>query len=365
VNTAHHHEKGTSVPKAGVVGLDIGSSHVRAAEVRLGRGGSARNRAATLTRYAEVPLPLGAVRDGEVADTDTVTAALRELWTLGKFGTRDVVLGVGNQRVIVRELELPWMPMAQIRSSLPFQVQELIPMAVDDALLDYYPTGERDGATGRTVQGMLVAATRDTVRANVMAVESAGLRPRMVDLNPFALLRALAWGENAERTIALVDIGARITQVVIVANGVPRFVRMLPSGGQNVTDAVAGALGVAAAEAEHVKRVVGIGRPVGPDLADAGEAISTVVRPLMEAVRNTFVYYASNNPGAGIELAVLTGGGAQLPGLDRYLSGTSRLPVVPGDPLAQLQIAASARFDVHPVSALVATPVGLALGAAA
>lgn len=354
------------MPKAGVIGLDLGSTHVRAAEVCYPRSRTAGRRIPTLTRYAHVPLPLGAVRDGEVADAATVTAAVRELWAKGKFSSRDVNIGVGNQRVVVRELELPWMPLAHIRASLPFQVQDLIPMPVEEALLDYYPTGERDGASGRMVQGMLVAATRDTVRANLMAVESAGLRPRMVDLNPFALLRALACDAYAEQTVALVDIGARITQVVVVAHGVPRFVRMLPSGGQNVTDAVAAALNIAASEAEDVKRVAGIGYPLTADLAPAGEAISTVVRPLMEAVRNTFVYYASNNPGAGIETAVLTGGGAQLPGLDRYLASTSRLAVVPGDPLAALKVAASAELaDVDRISPLLATPIGLAYGVAA
>ena len=354
------------MPKAGVIGLDLGSTHVRAAEVRLGRSRTPGKGVATLTRYAQVPLPLGAIRDGEVADAATVTAALRRLWAEGRFSSRDVNIGVGNQRVVVRELELPWMPLAHIRASLPFQVAELIPMAVEDALLDYYPTGEREGSSGRMVQGMLVAATRDTVRSNLMAVESAGLRPRMVDLNPFALLRALTRDAYTDQTVALVEIGARVTQVVVVAHGVPRFVRMLPSGGQNVTDAVAAALGIAAAEAEEVKRVVGIGYTLTADLAAAGEAVSTVVRPLVEAIRNTFVYYSSNNPGAGIEVAVLTGGGAQLPGLDRYLASTSRLTVVPGDPLAALRVAASAQLaDVDRQSPLLATPIGLAYGVAA
>jgi type IV pilus assembly protein PilM len=354
------------VPKAGVIGLDLGSTHVRAAEVRFGRGGAAGKQVPTLTRYAEVRLPLGAVRDGEVADSTAVTEALQQLWAEGRFSSRAVNIGVGNQRVVVRELELPWMPLPQIRTSLPFQVQELIPMPVEEALLDYYPTGEREGATGRMVQGMLVAASRDTVRANLMAVESAGLRPQMVDLNPFALLRSLARGEHAAQTIALVEIGARITQVVIVAHGVPRFVRMLPSGGQNVTDAVAAALGIAAAEAEDVKRTVGIGLPVPADLTAAGEAISTVVRPLIEAIRNTFVYYASNNPGAGIEVAVLTGGGSQLPGLDRFLASTSRLTVVAGDPLSSIKVAGTPQLEnVAQRAAYLATPIGLAYGVAA
>ncbi|GAA2723710.1 type IV pilus assembly protein PilM [Cellulomonas aerilata] len=354
------------MPKAGVVGLDVGSTHVRAAEIRLARGRAGGNPVPTLTRYAEVRLPLGAVRDGEVADPSAVTDALRRLWAEGRFSTRDVNIGVGNQRVVVRELDLPWMPLPHIRASLPFQVQELIPMPVEEALLDYYPTGEREGSSGRMVQGMLVAATRDTVRANLMAVESAGLRTQMVDLGPFALLRSLAHGDHAARTVALVEIGARITQVVIVAHGVPRFVRMLPSGGQNVTDAVAAALGIAAAEAEDVKRAVGIGREVGPEQEAAAEAISTVVRPLVEAVRNTFVYYASNNTGAGIEVAVLSGGASQLPGLDRYLAATSRLPVVAGDPLGSLRVVRDERLrSVTRNAAVMATPIGLAYGVAA
>ena len=92
------------------------------------------------------------------------------------------------------------------------------------------------GEQGRLVQGLLVAAVRDTVTANVMAVESAGLRPTMVDLNAFALLRAMTRGDLAQRTVALVDIGARVTDVTIVAHGVPQFVRTLPSGGQDATD---------------------------------------------------------------------------------------------------------------------------------
>lgn len=164
-----------------MIGLDIGTTRVRAAEVVVsGRGASAQP---TLVRFGEVALPPGAVRDGEVEDTGTVSAAIRRLWSDAKFGSRDVNIGVGNQRVVVRELDLPWMPLPQLRQSLPFQVQELLPMDTDEALLDYFPTGEVEGPQGRLVHGMLVAATRDTVRANVMAVEGAGLRPQLVDLS--------------------------------------------------------------------------------------------------------------------------------------------------------------------------------------
>lgn len=349
-----------------VIGLDIGSSCVRAAELEFGSGGPTGKTPPTLVRFGQVPLPIGAVRDGEVVQPETVSSALRQLWAQTKFESKEVVIGVGNQRVIVRELDLPWMPLSQLRESLQYQVSELLPMSTDDALLDYFPTAEFDGPQGRTVHGMLVAAQRDTVNANVIAVEGAGLRPRMVDLNAFALHRALARGELAHSTAAFVDIGASITTVVISAQGSPRLVRSLPTGGQNVTNAVASSAGIAGPEAEILKREIGIGYAVAPERADVAEAISTVVRALVESVRNTFVYYASNNPGAGIDVVVLTGGGSHLPGLGQYLSSASRLPVTLGDPLSGLRSAKTAQRDaLNGHESFIALPVGLAYGVAA
>ncbi len=347
---------------AGVIGLDIGTTFVRAAEVQQGRGGP---RSGTLVRYGEVPLPLGAVRDGEVEEISIVASALRQLWATAKFSSRDVAISVGNQRVVVRELDLPWMPTAQLKASLAFHVQEILPMPADEALLDYFPTSEFDGQQGRLVRGMLVAATRDTVRANVMAVETAGLRPKLVDLTHFALMRGLLTEDLMRSTVAIVEIGARLTQVVIAAEGQPQFVRMLPTGGQNVTDAVAGALGISNTDAEAVKRQVGVGvgRTVGQEAAT--EAVEGAVRPLVEAIRNTFVYYASNHPGAGIESVLLTGGGAHLLGLGQYLASASRLPITLGDALSGLRLGKGVKGAVEGRESLVGLPLGLAMGVAA
>lgn len=351
--------------KSRVVGLDIGSTAVRAAELEFGSGGPHGAGQPTLLRYGAVALPAGAVQDAEVAEPETVATALRTLWQQTKFSTTEVVMGVGNPRVVVRELDLPWLPMAQLQASLPFQVQELLPMPVEDALLDYYPTREYDGPTGRTLRGVLVAASRETVRSNVLAAESAGLKPQMVDLNAFALLRGLARGDVAGRVVALVDIGARVTNVIIAANGVPRFARTLPSGGQDVTDALAGHMQIAGSEAENLKREIGVGFTVPSELSAGAEAVGEVVRTLIDAVRNTFVYYSSNNPGFGIEMALLTGGGSHLPGLGQYLSTASRLAVAFGDPLSTLKIASTATGQLPPSGSLIALPVGLAYGVAA
>lgn len=355
---------GGPVARTTFVGLDIGTTHVRAAEVEhaSGRKGSQP----TLLRYGQVPLPLGAVRDGEVAEPDTIASALRQLWQQAKFSTKDVVLGVGNQRVLVRELEMPAMPMDQIRASLPFQVQDLLPVAIEDALLDYYPTHVSAGANGPAVQGLLVAATKDTVQANTLAAESASLRPVMVDLTGFALSRVQIHGELAGRTVALVDIGARTTTVVIVAHGVPTFIRMLPSGGQDVTDAVTSTLSCSAPEAEHLKREIGVGMQVHEENLAVAEQVAAVTQTLVESVRNTLVYYAGTHPGAAAELVILSGGGSHLPGLGQYLASASRIRVERGEPLAPFRLArtAPARDALPEVQKECAVSVGLALGVA-
>lgn len=343
-----------------VIGLDLGTTRARAVEIQKGRG------APTVVRYAEAPVPLGAIQDGEVTEADGVVSALRELWSRGKFASRDVVIGVGNQRVMVRSLDLPWMPMTQLRSSLPFQVQDTLPVAVEDALLDFYPTAEYQGQGGRTVHGLLVAATRDTVAANVAAVESAGLAPQMVDLNAFALLRAHMLTQQTARTVALVDIGARITNLVVARDGVPQMVRTLAAGGQHVTDAIAAEGRLPVPEAEGMKRQVGVGFAVADDLKAAADVVAHVTQQLVEAIRNTLVYYASQNPGNGVELVVLTGGGSYLNGLGQYLSSASRLPVTLGDALSGVQVGRGVRMDsLQGVESTFALPLGLALGVAA
>jgi len=349
-----------------VIGLDIGTTAVRAVEVEFGSGGPAATASPTLHHAAAAPLPPGAVREGEVVDQRVVSDVIRSLWSKGGFSSKDVVIGVGNQRVIVRELELPWMPLGQLKASLPFQVQELLPVASADALLDYYPTGESTNEGGRHVQGILVAAQRDTVAANVVAVEGAGLRPVLVDLNGFALLRALCRGEYTEHVVAFVDIGARLTNVVVADAGAPRLVRVLPSGGQGITDAVAAALQVSQPEADAVKRSVGLGFSPAPGHEVAAEAIVEASRTLVESIRNTFVYYSSTNPGRSIETIVVTGGGSQLPGLGQFLSSSTRLSATPGDPLAGFRFGKNVdRGRLQGAESQVALPVGLAYGVAA
>jgi type IV pilus assembly protein PilM len=353
------------MPRRTAIGLDIGTSVVRAVELSYGRSGT------TLERFGQLVLPPGAVLDGQVVDDHVVAASLRKLWQATDLSHKRVVLGVANQRVIVRQLELPWLPKGELRASLPFQVADLLPLPVDQTVLDFFPLEDiTDSATGnRTLKGLLVAAARETVLANVRCAEQAGLRVESVDLTPFAVLRALGRQTGAEvETEALIDIGARVTNIVVHSGGVPRFVRILLVGGQDVTDAVSEQLAVPLAQAEVMKQSVsrgGLEPGFDAALGDLVRTVASTSQDFVTEIRGSLDYYAASNPEARVERIVVTGGGSRLDGILDRLAAATRLPVQSGDPMAHLKIGRTGLDDAQLsfVKPLAAVPVGLALGA--
>lgn len=352
------------MPRRTAIGLDIGTSVVRAAELSFGRG------ATTLERFGQVVLPDGAVRDGEVVDATAVAEALRHLWSATGFSHKNVMIGVANQRVVVRRLELPWMEHDELRSSLAFQVQDVLPFAVEQSVIDFFPVKEFTDPTGsRMLGGLLVAADRESVLTSVRAVEAAGLKVQSVDLCSFAVLRSM--GRQTDLTVgteALVDVGARVTNVVVHSAGVPHFVRILLMGGQDVTDAVAETMGVPADAAEALKQEFGRVR-LGSELETGQANVSTAVgdssQDFVDEIRGSIDYYAASNAGPPIERLVVSGGGSQLSGLVDLLGSALRLPVVAGNPLAPLNIGRTGleESQLEFIQPLAAVPVGLALGA--
>lgn len=213
----------------------------------------------TLERFGQVALPEGAVRDGEVIDEAAVAAQIRHLWSATGFSGKRVILGVGDRHVVVRQVELPAMSPAQLKKTLPFQVQDYLPMPVDQAVLDFHQTGAYTTESGEHVRGLLVAASRVGVMSAVQSVRAAGLRPVSVDLNSFALLRSVGAGPSQPGlTEAIVDVGARVTNLVVHTGGVPQIVRILFMGGQSVTEALSERVGMAPMEAEAFKQEFGV-----------------------------------------------------------------------------------------------------------
>jgi type IV pilus assembly protein PilM len=346
------------------VGLDIGTSGVRAAELSFGKD------QVTLEKFGQVALPEGAVRDGEVVDPDAVAAAIRQLWTHTKFTSKKVVVGVANQKVVVRQVDLPWQPLDELKKSLAFQVQDFIPLPVEQAVLDFHPLEELSGDNGsRVLRGLLVAASRDMVMGSIEAVQKAGLTPVMVDLTSFAVIRALADSDHlglGSSVEALVDVGARVTNIVVHQGGVPRFVRILLMGGQDVTDAVAERMGVPYAQAEALKQQLGLNGGEGLDAQAATRVIDATSSAFVDEIRGSLDYYLASTGSSPISRLVLTGGGARLAGLAQRLQAATRIPVEPGNPIRPLQVGKTGLTaeQIAFVEPLAAVPVGLALGAA-
>src|SRR5437870_8294372 len=194
---------------ARIVGLDVGTHAVRAAELALGRDRP------TLSAFGQVALPVGAVQHGEIVDPGVVSALLRRLWSETGFRTRRVIVGVGNQRVIVRHVELPRMSEADLRSAIRFEAESLIPIPVDEAVLDFQILEEVPEAGGSAMPVLLVAAQREMVRTLLTAVEGAGLSATLVDVAAFALMRALPQDtlglDEAGPAGGIVSIGAGVT----------------------------------------------------------------------------------------------------------------------------------------------------------
>ncbi|MDH5225263.1 MAG: type IV pilus assembly protein PilM [Actinomycetota bacterium] len=381
----------------GRIGLDIGSTAVRAVELT-------GSDPPTVVKAAQVPLPAGAVENGEVKDPEVVTEALRELWERGGFKAKRVYMGVGNQRVVVREIALPYLPEKELRASLGFQVQEFIPMAVDEAVLDYDPIGEFDQDDRKMLRMLLVAAQRQMVDTVVAAATGAKLEPVGLDLVPFAMVRSVGttgvgMDLEDEGDEAVIDIGAHVTNIVVHARGTVRFVRILPSGGRDITLAIARGIGVDDEVAERLKRGEEVelesSQPDAPQADDGDDAAhpdaagegddeagdrgaDSVSEPLdlsrvreiamqraasfVDEIRSSLEFYTAQAQGARIARVLVTGGGSKLEGFLELLRQRIPVEVEAGQVFhharSQLSLSDEALAEAEPV---LAVAVGLAI----
>jgi type IV pilus assembly protein PilM len=344
-----------------VIGLDIGTSSVRAAELALRASGP------ELVHFGQIALPEGALRDGEVVDQAAVTEAIRELWRGGKFSHRKVTVGVANPRVVVRQVEVPYLRHDELRKALPLLVGDQVPIDASEAVLDFAPLEEIRSSDGsRSLSGLLVAGVEEMIVRTVDAVIAAGLNPTVVDLNSFAVLRAVAASPGLGLTThpeAVVDIGADLTNIVVHENGIPRFVRILLIGGRATTQLLMDELGLTRIEAEQAKREVGLAEDAGASAA-AARIMARAANELIEEIRGSLDYYSATSPSGQVTRVILSGGGARLRGLAERLADRLRVPVETGSPLSGVGVGSTGLTDAQLrfVDPIAAVPVGLALG---
>lgn len=339
-----------------VVGLDIGTSAVRAAELDMGKGAPA------LVAFGQVGLPPGTVVDGEVRDVSAIADAIERLWRNGKFRSKSVVVGIAGLRAITRELDLPYVPDNEVDSAVRFQSEEVIPFPPDKTILSAQVLADYKTADGSSARRVLVAAAHnELVEGVVQAVERAGLHVEGVDLVSSALVRALVDRAHlSEQPEAIVSVGAGLTVVVVHQKGMPQFVRTIGTGGNASSAAIASALDLPLVDAESVKRRLGEHLP---QIDSAERAVQPSIIEIVTEIRNSIQYFATLPGREPIARVLVTGGGSRLRGLIDELRAQVHIPVEAVSPLARLDVSS---LDLRPEQALsidpvLAAPIGLAL----
>jgi len=357
------------------VGLDIGTEHVRVAQMKTSGSGY------TLTGYGRIEVPMGAVAEGEIVDVEAVSSAIRELWKRSGVRGKIVTTGVSNQRVIVRLIDLPFMERAELQSAIQYQAQDYIPMAVEESVLDFQIIGDyMTPSDEHMMEVLLVAAHREMIGNTVSAIEGAGLKLSQIDVSSFAIVRALmgpqasVLPEDDGQATAVIHMSSGLTNIAVVERGVPRFNRISSLAGNTFTQAVANVMNISFEQAEELKIRVGL-----PDIETGTaqevpglqtdqlqlvhQAIEREVNKFIAELRRSLDYYLTQTSQVRtIKRIILGGSSAQLRNLEQYLEKGLQAQVVVGDPLQGVQIASGARQAIQDDTMGSVTAIGLAMG---
>jgi type IV pilus assembly protein PilM len=307
------------------VGLDLDPSHIAAAEVHV-------NGSISVTRGAVADLRPGVLRDGEVADQPALTQALRDFFEANDLPRR-VRLGVANQRIVVRTLDLPPMedPKA-LAAAVRMEAPDHIPMPMDEAVLDFQSLGLVDTPGGSRTRVVVAAARKETIDRLVGAARGAGLQLIGIDLSAFAMIRALQTTKGG----ASLYINASGLTNVAVANDTGCLFTRAASGGLDATVAtLSERRGLtyehARAWMSHVGLLAAVEDVDGdPDLVAATRgALEEGVHQLADTVRNSLNFYRTQESAERVERAVLTGPAVAIPGFAERLGDQLKLPLEP------------------------------------
>jgi type IV pilus assembly protein PilM len=338
-----------------VVGLDIGSSAVKAIELKpSGRGFK-------VTAIAVEPLPPGSIVDGAILDAGAVADAVRRVLQSPRFKAKDVVASLSGSAVIVKKIHLPVMTEQDLAESIDWEAEQYIPFDIQDVNLDYEvltPAAERHG----TMDVLLVAAKKDRIADYTGVVSQAGRQAVVVDVDAFALQNAYEanYGIAARRVVALVNVGASAVNINIVSGGQSVFTRDVSIGGNAFTEAVQKELGLPVEGAEDAKK----GIPVdGVRFEDVRPVLRAVTDNVLLEVEKTFDFYQATSASDRIDRVVLSGGASLVEGFDEAARERLDTEVERFDPFRQValdaaRLQAGAVEDLAPVCAVA---VGLAL----
>ncbi|MGH2969114.1 MAG: pilus assembly protein PilM [Solirubrobacteraceae bacterium] len=315
-------------PKTSVVGLELDPGHLAAAEV------AANGSIITLTRGAVAPLRVGILRDGEVADVAGLAQALKGLFEENDLPKR-VRLGVANQRIVVRSLDLmPAEDEKQLAALVRAEAPDHIPMPMNEAIVDFQPVGIVQTLAGPRQRVVVVAVRREMIERVLAATSEAGLTVEGVDLSAFGMVRALA-GPEASGAQLYVNV-AGLTNVAVANPTGCLFTRAAAGGLDAMVHNLAERRGLTVEHATQWLTHVGLVAPVDslegdPDLLAATRTVlEEGVHQLADTVRNSLNFYRMQEHAEQVDGGVVTGPAVAIAGLVEKLSEHLRLPLQAG-----------------------------------
>ena len=342
-------------PKS-VVGLDIGSSAVKAVELKA-TGTSYR-----VAAFGSQPIPPDSIVDGAIVDAGAVADAIRRVFDANKaFKTRDVCASLSGNAVIVKKITLPVMTQAELDESIYWEAEQYIPFDVQDVNLDYQILDPGTGPDSRgSMDVLLVAAKKDKIGDYTGVIAQAGRNAVVVDVDAFALQNAyeMNYGLEPGQVVVLLNAGASAINVNILNGDQSVFTRDVSIGGNAYTEALQKDLDLPYEAAEQLKK----GIPVdGATVDDARNVIRAITDNVLLEVQKTFDFFKATASSDHIDKIVVSGGASRVEGFYEMLAERFGTPVEEFDPFKTITWDTKIEGDVVEAASTGAIAVGLAL----
>jgi len=340
----------------GSVGLDIGSHSIKAIQL------TGSSKALTLSSYAVQELSPGTIVDGEVVNRehliDTVHDVIRQAGI--KTSVKNIHSAVSGRSVIVRRIPMEKMSEQDARQAIQWEAEQHIPFRIDEVSLDFKIINPE--ISPGQMEVLLVAAKKEVVDLHRGILQGAGLKPATVELEQFSLQRVYqhAYKPAADECATILNIGAEVTNMVVVRNGLPSFNRDLSIGGSRFVEALQRSLGL---EYDVALGVLKGNVPEGISSDEVHTAIGKVIEELSTSIRRSFITYQASGENARIDKMFISGGCALMPGLASILSEQHGLPVEHLQPFRNITIPEDVINDseLDSLGAILAVCTGLAL----
>ncbi len=317
-----------------LVGVDIGSSSIKLCQLKDIRGKR------TLVKFGYYALPPQTIVDGHVQNAPAIVEGLNQLFTQHKIKRREVALAVSGHAVIIKKMALPMMTNAELDEQIDWEAEQQIPYDIKDVQIDY------DVLRKRPEQGqmdvLLVAAKKEDVNDAAQIARDARLKPLVIDVDAFSVQNAFEanYGLPKDGTVALINIGASLTTINILSQGIPSFTRNIINGGNAITEEIQKRLGIAWEEAETYKTgAAGASmdpRSVVP--SEVPQIIKQVVEGLSGEILRSLDFYLATSGEKEIGRIFVAGGTANIPEVGAAIERRAKAPVELLDPFKDIAV---------------------------